>query len=146
MATFECSGSGNPVIQKRSGSWFTRLLPQLPEVFLEVIGCGKGAIQTQCLFQPLFLVVLRGEMFRILQQQPAGSFEDLFPGALCLPLQFPAKFGQFVVEQFDEMKMIKDDCRPRQVGQYRGNIGRRHIDNRGTPILHYTRRRRTVPY
>jgi len=53
--------------------------------------------------------VVRGKTFRFLQQQPTGAFEDLLAGGLGLSLQFPAKFGKFVVEQFDEMKMVKDD-------------------------------------
>ena len=38
------------------------------------------------------------------------------------------KFGQFVVGQFDEMKMAEDDDCLGQVGRYRGAIGWRHID------------------
>lgn len=60
------------------------------------------------------------------QRVPLRTF---FPVALSLPLQFLAKFGQFVTEQFDEMKIFKDDYCLRQVGRYRGDIGRRHIDS-----------------
>ncbi len=80
---------------------------------MEVIDCGKRTVQTQCLFEALFFLVLQREMCRILQQQPAGSLEDFHPGALSLPLQFPAKFGQFAIEQFAEMKMVKNDYRLR---------------------------------
>jgi len=54
------------------------------------------------LLEALFSVELQGESFRIVQQQSVGSFEDFLPGALSLPPQFPAIFGQFDVEQFDE--------------------------------------------
>jgi len=57
-----------------------RILPHLQEIFLEAIGCGKGTVQAQCFFEPLFFVVVRGEMLRIHQQRPAGSFKDFLSG------------------------------------------------------------------
>lgn len=76
-ANFRCTGPCQPVLEDPKCRALVRLPPDLPQVFLEVVGGGQGRVQLQGLLQTLVLVTLASQVLRVLQEQPACSFEDL---------------------------------------------------------------------
>src|SRR6516165_8276408 len=70
-------GTSDPVVEKQSGVLPARLLPELSEVLLHVVGQRQGLVQPQGLPQACSLVPLGVEVLSELQQQPPDSLEDL---------------------------------------------------------------------
>ena len=67
-----------------------------------------------CLYLPLPL--FEGEVFGVLENEPAGAFEHLLAeGSFGLALEFAAEVGEAVVEEFHEVKVIEDVNRIRLV-------------------------------
>ena len=61
---FDTAGFGvcKPVIEDDAGGDFARLLPDLGEVFLEVVGRGQRLVESESLLQPLAFVAFRIEV------------------------------------------------------------------------------------
>ncbi len=65
--------------------FFGWLGPELPEIFLEIIGSGKRSVDIQCFLKALGLIFVRIQILRVFQKQPSGPFEKFFvflPGQL----------------------------------------------------------------
>lgn len=60
------------------GDLLTRLQPDLPEVFLEVVSASKGFIELQGFRQVFFLFLVGIKILGIFQKEPPGSFQDNF--------------------------------------------------------------------
>ena len=85
--------------------------PQLPEVFLHVIGNGQGLVEFDCLFEALGFVAGFIKMIGIFEDQPPGSFEGSFSqGCCCFPIGFAPKIRKLLIAGFDDMKMAGDDA------------------------------------
>ena len=79
-----------PSQQELRGCVSVRLFPELPQVFLEVVGRRQGGIQSQGFFQALLFVAFGVEILRVLKQQPAGAFEHVLVYCLWLRGTTPA--------------------------------------------------------
>jgi hypothetical protein len=56
----------------------------------------------------LLLIALVVEVFPILEQKPASSFEHLSTEKIgCIPVDVSSELGQLLVEQLDDVEMIK---------------------------------------
>ena len=67
-----------PAIQKSFRYCPDRLFPELPQVLFEIIGGGQRPVELERLVQSLVFVSLLIKVFRIFQQQPAGSLQNVF--------------------------------------------------------------------
>ena len=56
-------GVGDPVVEDDAAGDVARLLPELGEVFLEVVGRRQRLVELESLPQPLAFVALRVEVF-----------------------------------------------------------------------------------
>ena len=72
--------------------------------------------------------MLRLKPFGVLQEQPAYSFEHRFAGSTEILIDLPTEVGEPIIEQLDDMKMVKNNNCLRQVQLNCGNVRGRHID------------------
>src|SRR5262249_36545556 len=70
-------GPADPPVEERGGEPLPRLLPEPPEVLLQVVGRRQRLVELQRLVQPLLLVLFPGEVRGVLQQQPPRPLWDL---------------------------------------------------------------------
>src|SRR5438094_839828 len=77
-------GPGQPVEQEGGGLVLVVLLPELPQLLLEVVGRGQRLVEAQGLLQAFPLPPPGVEVFGPLDQEPTGALEDrlLFLGGL----------------------------------------------------------------
>ena len=102
-------GPPNPVVQERGGEPLARLLPELPQVFLHVVGQRQGPVQLQGLLQALLLVPLGVKVLGGFQQQPPDPLEDFLLLVFGSVVQPPPQVRQLVVEQLDDVEVVIDD-------------------------------------
>ena len=60
------------------GRGLVRLIPDLSEVFLQVVGAGERLVQSQSFFEAFTFVALVVQVFGILQQEPSNPFNTSF--------------------------------------------------------------------
>src|SRR5207249_2341317 len=103
------SSAGKPVTQNPPGGAQVGLVPNLPQVFLEVVGGGQRQVELERFVQTFPFVAFGIEVLRVLEQKPARSLE--YPAlriAAQLPVEFAAKGGELLVEQLDDVEVIED--------------------------------------
>jgi len=125
-------GPCDPVTQMGLGRSFVRERPKESEIFLHVVCRGQRLVEAQCLFEPRAFVSFIVEVFGILQEEPAGPFQDvLVKEVRSFPVEISTQFGQFLVEQLDQVEMVENDGRVGQIGSHCGNVCLRHIHGNG---------------
>lgn len=65
-------------------------------------------LESQSFFQTFMLFAAFIQVFRIFQEQPAGAFEALHLHPVRFVIELPPEFKEFVVEELDNVKVIKD--------------------------------------
>ena len=70
-------GGGDPADEDDAAGGLVRLLPDLGEVFLEVVSRGEGLVQFEDFLQSLAFVAFRIEVDGVLHEQPACPLQDL---------------------------------------------------------------------
>ena len=87
-------GGGDPAVEDNAAGGLVRLLPDLGEVFLEVVSRGEGLIQLEGLLQSLAFVAFRIEVGGVLHEQPACPLQDLLLKLIGgLAMEFAAQVG-----------------------------------------------------
>lgn len=120
-----------PVEEERLGCLLGGLGPELPEILLHVIGASQGLIEFQGLPESVGLPPVGTEVFRVFQKQPAGALQDGLVLDSGLAVKRAPEVGELVIEQLDDMKMVKHDGGPGQVLGDRAYIGWGHVDGHG---------------
>lgn len=127
-----CLGPSNPVFQKDLSGPFVGLFPEESEIVLHVIRRGQRFIQCERLCKPLSLVPTIIEVFRVFQKEPSSPFQDLFLEQVGgFPIQISPENGEFLVVEFDDMEVVKDDYGLGQVFCDSLDVGVGHIDGHG---------------
>src|SRR5262249_15001599 len=127
--------TGQPVAEYTPGRALVGLVPDLPQILLEIVGDGQRLVQTQGPLQPLVLVALGIQVLRVFQQQPARTLEDASVAvAEGLVVQSAPQGTELVVEQLDDMEMIEDMDRVGQVVADRANVGLGHVGGHGPDL------------
>ena len=105
-----CLGSADPIFQEGFGGWLVGLFPQQPQILLHVVGSGQRFIECKCLGKPLTFVPPILEVFGVFDEQPSSPFQDLLLEKISgFPIQIAPERGEFVVVEFDDMEVVKDD-------------------------------------
>src|SRR5512135_1736512 len=111
-----CLRALDPAIEQQRPELLPRLLPELAEVLLQVVGHGQRLVQSQRLLQLLPLVLLLVEVLRRLQQQLSRPLQDLpLHPVGRLAVQRATQVGELLVEELHDVEAVEDDLRLRQV-------------------------------
>ena len=122
----------HPILEDGGRADFVLLLPNLPQVLFHIIGQGQGLVEFQRGGQPFGFLAAGVEVFRVFEEQPAGALQDLLvPDFGSLAVELTSQVSEAVIIEFDEMKVVKDMDRVRQVSQHGTDIGRRQIGGHG---------------
>lgn len=128
------AGTGQPILQEEARQDFVPLGPDLPEVFLHVVGDGQRFVQTQGTIQTLAFLFLGVEIFRVLQEEPTNALEKLLASGGEFVKQLSAKGAELVVEQLDHMKAIEDVNGFSEILAHGPDIGGGHVGGNGLDL------------
>ena len=122
----------DPIDEKLVSLLLAALTPKSSQVLFHVVGGRQRFVEFQRFFQPLLFVSALVEVFRVFEQQPADPFYNVLISLLVgFSEQRSAQVRKLIVEQLDDMKVIKDRGGVGQVFPHRTDIGRRHVDGDG---------------
>src|SRR5713101_4708441 len=122
------TGTSQPIPKDAASVALELLVPDLPEILLEVIGDGQRGVQAWGVFQALVFVACAVEVLRVLQEQPTGPLENLAVAvAGGLVIQLAAQGAELVVEELDDMEVIEHVHRSGKVVAYGPDVGGRHV-------------------
>src|SRR6266699_3649809 len=116
------------------------VIPEELEGFLQVPGAHQRRVPANQRREPLILI--RTEIPRILQQQPASSFDGHFVFGSELAPQLTANSIHGLIEVFDDVESVKQDLRVDRVLAHQLGVRRPHIhaydlERMATPSAHF---------
>jgi hypothetical protein len=118
------ASAGQPIPEHLPRAALVWLRPDLPQVFLEIVGDGERFIQAQRFLQPFQFIAALVKVLRVLEQQPTRTLEDFaFFFAAGLVIEFAPKGAELLVEQLDHVEVIEDMHRPGQVVAHGTDVG-----------------------
>ena len=125
------AGASQPLSQDGAGLGFAPLHPDLAEILLEIVSDRQRFVDPQGAFETLGFLFLGVEVFRILQEQPAGALEELLALSGEFMKQLTAEGAELVVVQLDDVEVIEPMNRPREILTHSLGVSGGHVGGHG---------------